>query len=180
MIARSIKITGILLFLSLAYLFALSCNQKEPQNEGNNNPVKEKALIDANRQMVKAEDRQIKDMLERYGWKMTETGSGLRYLIYQEGPGLQPEEGKAVRLAYSVKLLNGDLIYSSEKDGMMEFIVGKGGVPAGLEEGILLLHVGDKAKLIIPSHLAYGLLGDQNKIPPKVTLVYDVHLVELK
>jgi len=48
-----------------------------------------------------------------------------------------------------------------------------------LEEGLLLLHQGDKAKFIIPSHLAYGLLGDQKQIPPGATLVYDVELIQL-
>ena len=38
---------------------------------------------------------------------------------------------------------------------------------------------GDKAKLILPSHLAYGLIGDQNKIPQKATIIYDIELLEL-
>jgi len=50
-------------------------------------------------------------------------------------------------------------------------------VISGLEEGILYLSEGDKAKIIIPSHLGYGLLGDLDKnIPPKATLIYDIEL----
>jgi FKBP-type peptidyl-prolyl cis-trans isomerase FkpA len=52
-------------------------------------------------------------------------------------------------------------------------------VEAGLEEGILLMHKGGKAKFILPSHLAFGLIGDQNKIPGKSTLIYDVNLIDL-
>jgi FKBP-type peptidyl-prolyl cis-trans isomerase FkpA len=77
-------------------------------------------------------------------------------------------------------LLNGDLAYSSGQTGPKEFEIGHGGVESGLEEGILLLHVGDHAKFIVPSHLAFGLLGDQNKIPQRATLVYDIELVKLK
>ena len=62
----------------------------------------------------------------------------------------------------------------------MVFTVGKGEVISGLEEGILLLHIGDKAKFIIPSHLAYGLLGDDNEIPTKATLIYDIEVVQKK
>jgi FKBP-type peptidyl-prolyl cis-trans isomerase len=42
------------------------------------------------------------------------------------------------------------------------------------------MHVGDRAKFIVPSHLAFGLLGDQNKIPQHATLVYDIELVKIK
>ena len=41
------------------------------------------------------------------------------------------------------------------------------------------MKVGDKAKFIIPSHLAFGLLGDENKIPKRATLVYDVELIDV-
>jgi FKBP-type peptidyl-prolyl cis-trans isomerase len=53
-------------------------------------------------------------------------------------------------------------------------------VESGLEEVILFLKKGDRAKIIIPSHLAFGLVGDGNKIPAMATLVYDLELIELK
>ena len=70
--------------------------------------------------------------------------------------------------------------YNSDKDGLKLIELGKAEVESGLEEGILLMKVGDKAKLVIPSHLAFGLLGDENKIPKRATLIYDVELVEIK
>ena len=79
-----------------------------------------------------------------------------------------------------IRLLNGETIYRSENKGIKEFLIGKGGVESGLEEGILLLHQGDKARFIIPSHLAFGLLGDSDKIPEKASLVYDVELIKIK
>jgi FKBP-type peptidyl-prolyl cis-trans isomerase len=42
------------------------------------------------------------------------------------------------------------------------------------------MKMGDRAKLIIPSHLAHGLVGDLNKIPPLTTIVVDIHLIDLK
>jgi FKBP-type peptidyl-prolyl cis-trans isomerase FkpA len=53
-------------------------------------------------------------------------------------------------------------------------------VESGLHEGILYMNEGSKALLVIPSHLAHGLVGDMNKIPPKSTIVYDIELLELK
>lgn len=139
----------------------------------------EESLIKANKQAVKAENEQIDRFVERYHWTMEKTGSGLRYNIYENGTGDKAQTGKIATIKYEVRLISGDLIYSSAKDGLKEFLIGRGGVESGLEEGILLLRVGDRAKFIIPSHLGFGLLGDQDKVPPKSTLIYDIELISL-
>ncbi len=137
-------------------------------------------LIEANKRLVKTEEEQINDLIKRYRWNMKETGSGLRYIVYEKGKGKKAEKNTLAKIEYTVNLINGDLVYSSDETGPKEFLIGKGGVESGLEEGILFLKEGDRAKFIIPSHLAYGLLGDQKKIPPKATLIYDVKILEIK
>jgi FKBP-type peptidyl-prolyl cis-trans isomerase len=72
------------------------------------------------------------------------------------------------------------MVYDAERDGLKSFLIGKGGVESGLEEAILLMRKGDKARLVIPSHLAWGLLGDQKKIPPRTAIVYEMELLNLK
>lgn len=162
-------------------LTLISCNQST-ENEKRNSDLKEldEPLLNANKQAVMAEQEQINNFIRRYKWQMKETGSGLRYAIYKKGNGPKAETGKIAVLNYSVMLITGEEIYSSKKDGTKEFLIGKGGVESGLEEGILLLQVGDHAKFIIPSHLGFGLLGDQNKVPPKSTLIYDIELLDIK
>jgi FKBP-type peptidyl-prolyl cis-trans isomerase len=56
-------------------------------------------------------------------------------------------------------------------------VVGKGGVESGLEEGILLLHEGDKARFVLAPHLAHGLIGDENRIPPRSIIIYYIELL---
>jgi len=162
-------------------LILTSCNSIHDKSETRefNPKLVEKPLVEANRQAMLEEDSQIDRFVERYGWQMEKTGTGLRYAIYKEGNGPMAEEGKIAVLRYSVRLISGDEIYNSDKDGLKEFLIGRGGVESGLEEGILLLRVGDKAKFIIPSHLGFGLLGDQNLVPPKSTLIYDLELISL-
>jgi FKBP-type peptidyl-prolyl cis-trans isomerase len=138
------------------------------------------SLLKYNRGVIKTEDQQIDDFVARYGWNMTKTGTGLRYLIFKKGHGVKAMKGKIAVISYTLRFLNGDLCYSSDKDGLKEFKIGYGNVESGVEEGILLMHVGDRAKFIVPSHLAFGLLGDQNKIPRQATLVYDIELVKIK
>ena len=138
------------------------------------------SLEKVNRYLVRTEGEDIENYIRRHGWDMEETGTGLRVWVYEHGNGPQAEKGLVATLNYKTWLINGDLIYSSNELGPKEFLIGKGGVESGLEEAILKLHVGDKAKLIIPSHLAFGLLGDNNKIPPRSTVVYDIELISLK
>ncbi len=162
-------------------LLLFSCNSKK---QGKPIPSTEtfskESLIEANKLAMKTEDKQIEDFLGRVKWKMHATGTGLRYAIYENGTGQAALPGKIAEVAYTVSLISGDTLYTSERLGNKIFTIGRGGVESGLEEGILLLHEGDRAKFILPSHLAYGLMGDQDKIPPKSTLVYDVKLIKIK
>ena len=137
------------------------------------------SLVKYNKEISQKEDGEIEDFVARYQWKMNRTTTGLRYMIYRHGTGPKAEKGRKATLEYTVRLITGDICYSSEKNGPKVFEIGHGGVESGLEEGILLLRVGDRAKFIVPSHLAFGLLGDQDKIPPKSTLIYDIELIKL-
>ena len=162
-------------------LLCSSCNeQPRPSNSTRHLGMMSDTLVNYNRGVVRTEDQQIDDFISRYEWKMIKTGTGLRYLIFQKGQGVKAEKGKVAIIKYTLRFLNGTLCYSSDKDGLKEFKIGYGNVERGGEEGILLMHVGDRAKFIVPSHLAFGLLGDQKKIPQQATLVYDIELVKIK
>jgi len=137
-------------------------------------------LVRYNQERMKAEDREIMDFLARYGWKVQVSPTGLRSMIYRHGNGKKVKKGDRVVIGYEIRLISGDLVYSSERDGEREIKAGYSETERGLDEGILMMRVGDRAKFIVPSHLAFGLLGDQKKIPPGATLLYDVELKELK
>ena len=62
----------------------------------------------------------------------------------------------------------------------IEFAIGVGQVISGWDEGIQLLEVGDKARLVIPSDLGYGSRGAGGVIPPDATLIFDVELMDVK
>ena len=105
----------------------------------------------------------------------------INYLVYRaEGDGDLIERGDIVTLEYEVDLITGDRVYSSKEDGNKTFVVGRGGVESGLEEAILKLRNNSVAVLILPSHLAHGLLGDGERIPPKSPIVYYVKVIDVK
>ncbi|MFC2102438.1 FKBP-type peptidyl-prolyl cis-trans isomerase [Bacteroidota bacterium] len=167
--------------LSVTLLLVASCREPvRPVEATANIRLNDDKLIDYNKRVVKTEDQQIEDFLQRYGWDVKQTSTGLRYLIYKKGSGRRGTVDMEVRFNYTIKLLNGMSVYSSDSLGEKSFILGHGRVESGLEEGMLLLREGDRAKFIIPSHLAFGLLGDQQKIPPGASLVYDVEILEFK
>lgn len=172
--------TIVFFFISISFMLVSCGNDKPVQQDNSRKKISADTLISYNKGAARSEEQEIEDFISRYGWDMKKTPTGLRYMIYSHGTGPAAKKEEIASFRYKVRLLNGDLLYSSDKDGMREFRIGHGGVESGLEEGILLLHLGDKGKFIVPSHLAFGLLGDQNKVPPGATLVYDIELVKLK
>ncbi len=108
------------------------------------------------------------------------TESGLKYIVQEKGNGEHAEPGKDVEVHYTGYLTNGKVFDSSRERGEpIEFVLGEGKVIPGWEEGIALMNVGDKYRLIIPPKLAYGEKGAGNVIPPKATLIFDVELMNV-
>ncbi len=91
------------------------------------------------------------------------------------------EIGKTVSVHYKGQLADGTVFDSSyNRNQPIDFALGQGQVIQGWDEGISLLKVGDKARFVIPSNLAYGSAGAGGVIPPDATLVFDVELMDVK
>ena len=163
----------------IAVIVMVSCDCGE---NSDNQPVDRKQrkenLEKANRSLVKLERDMIDEFVKNSGLTYIETGTGLRYNVVNQEGGDLIKKGNIVTMEYELRLLNGEKLYSSEDNGLKVFMVGRGGVESGLEEAVLLLHKGDEAEIIIPSHLAYGLLGDGDRIPPRSTIVYKIKVID--
>jgi peptidyl-prolyl cis-trans isomerase A (cyclophilin A) len=126
---------------------------------------------------IKAQD----EILDKEAAGFDKTNSGLRYKILQSGSGKQANKGDMVSVHYKGQLLDGTVFDSSYKRKQpIDFNVGLGQVISGWDEGIQLLKVGDKARFVIPSELAYGSQGAGSVIPPDAPLIFDVELVNVK
>nr|WP_315220509.1 peptidylprolyl isomerase [uncultured Flavobacterium sp.] len=119
--------------------------------------------------------------MEQLAAGFDKTESGLRYKMIQKGDGKKAEAGKTVAVHYEGSLETGKVFDSSyPRKKPIEFRLGEGQVIEGWDEGIALLQVGDKARFVIPSDLAYGAAGAGGVIPPNATLIFDVELMDVK
>jgi len=144
--------------------------------------------IEAFRTFDGERERKIKEAKEKASKELDQlasgfdkTASGLRYQIIQKGTGKKAEKGNMVSVHYKGQLADGTVFDSSYKRNQpLDFQVGVGQVISGWDEGIQLLNVGDKARLVIPSDLGYGSRGAGGVIPADATLIFDVELMDVK
>ncbi len=164
--------------LIIGILLVFSCKEDKPKEETMLVPSRNETA-DMNKNWNIEEQEIINQFVERKGWDMETSESGLKYLIYKKGTGEKAEPGMRAMVEYSVTLLDGTEVYSSEEVGPQPFLIERDNVESGLHEGITYMKVGDRAKMIIPYYLAHGLLGDQANIPPLASLVFDIRLLGL-
>ncbi|MEO6904503.1 MAG: FKBP-type peptidyl-prolyl cis-trans isomerase [Bacteroidia bacterium] len=110
-----------------------------------------------------------------------QTPSGLQYFeVHRSADTTKAQAGKTVKVNYTGYLTDGKMFDSSvERGEPIEFPLGQGMVIPGWEEGIALMHPGDKFRLIIPYTLAYGEAGREPIIPAKADLIFDVELISI-
>ena len=115
---------------------------------------------------------------EKTNAKTITTPTGLKYQILQEGGGPVAGSGDKVKMHYTGWLTDGTKFDSSLDRGQpFVFTLGRGQVIKGWDEGVAGMKVGEKRKLIIPSHLGYGARGAGRLIPPNATLIFEVQFL---
>jgi FKBP-type peptidyl-prolyl cis-trans isomerase len=115
----------------------------------------------------------------------TKTASGLYYTIEKEGTGNTPKPGQEVTVNYTGRTLDGK-VFDSNLDTNFHhkqpfpFTIGMGQVITGWDEGVALMKKGGKAKMFIPSTLAYGQNSPSPAIAPNSILVFDVEVLKIE
>ena len=105
------------------------------------------------------------------------------YIDIKEGKGEMPKQGQKVTVNYTGSLVNGTK-FDSNVDPQFGHVqpfttpIGVGQVIPGWDEGLMTMKPGGKRKLIIPSDLGYGAMG-QGSIPPDAMLIFEVELLSV-
>lgn len=109
------------------------------------------------------------------------TAEGLYFTLTKKGNGPKVENGDLVSAHYTGYFLNGEKFDSSENSpSPFQFIAGKGDVIKGWDLAVVMMKKGDKARIVIPSSLAYGESRPDFPIPPYSSLVFDIEIVEVE
>lgn len=159
-----------------------SCGPALVEDKAHTEPAArmEDSLMAYNQKFAEYEAQLIEDYINRYRLRMEQSGTGLRYKILNAGKGPRIKKGQQVTMSYRMYLLTGDLMDEMPRSNPLKFTAGKGEVIAGIEEIISQLGIGGKAKIIVPSHLAYGATGIPGEIPPRASLVYDLEIIDVQ
>jgi FKBP-type peptidyl-prolyl cis-trans isomerase FkpA len=167
--------------VSLAVFMACGPDHQNKENDSFNKQKVKDQFVKANQQVVIKESDEMDYYQKSHEMPFIKTNSGIRYYVYNssaKGDSIKTDD--IIKINYKVSLLNGTECYSSKTDGPKEFVVGMENIEDGLHKAVLYLKSGDKAKILIPSHLAHGLLGDSKKIPPMSPIIYDIEIISVK
>ena len=136
-------------------------------------------LLDWNKDITQVDYVVIEKFIERRKWDMQTSETGLFWQIYFKTEAEKAEPNMIAVLKYTISLLDGSVVYTSDEFGLREIHLGHEIDEKGLSEGVLKMRKGEKARFIAPPYLAYGVPGDGYRIPYYSSLVYDVELVDL-
>lgn len=128
-----------------------------------------------------SEDKEM-ELLDNY-LELTNTttepdSSGIYVVHLKEGTGKKPEPGDIVTVHYTGKFISGEPFDSSPGGNPKRFVLGESKVIEGWNIGLQQVKEGGKARLIIPSKLAYGKQG-KDDILPYSTLIYEIELINV-
>ncbi len=139
-----------------------------------------KEVIEGINRYLSEKDKLIMEgYAKRHKLSMTLSEGGFYYQIIEEGKGKQVKDGSHVEITGRVSLIDGTLCYTYSAADPKTVVIEKSGDITGLHLALPMLKEGGRAIFIFPPHLAFGLLGDGHKIPPRSILVMDIELLSV-
>jgi FKBP-type peptidyl-prolyl cis-trans isomerase len=180
-----LRFTKIALCLLGCVLWLSACHTPDPTPPPK--PLKvdqkklEEELVRLNRFQALEENWKIRRYIFRQGWDMKATGTGV-YIRWISPPktGPKPQTNQEVLIDFEIFLLDGTSCYSSFESGPEWFRVDHDQVESGMHEAVKYLSEGDHVAIIIPSHRAFGLAGDMEKIPGNTPVLYHLELLRIQ
>lgn len=144
-----------------------------------------KAAAEKAAKQNEVDDKILADYFKSHNVKAKKTASGLYYVMHKEGKGAKPLPGENVTVNYTGKTLDGKTFDSNVDSNFkhvqpFSFMIGRGQVIKGWDEGVPMLNKGASATLYIPSSLAYGERGAGGAIGPNAILMFDVEVTDIK
>jgi FKBP-type peptidyl-prolyl cis-trans isomerase len=136
---------------------------------------------DPSKKFEDEENMRISDYLMANGdLNFEQKPSGLYYLELTAGTGRTPIKHDTVCIKYTGSLLSGEIFDTNTgSTDTLAFPFQEGWVLKGIDEGLTYMKEGGRAKLLLPSKLAFGPTG-YYYISGYTPLLYDIQLVKVK
>lgn len=134
---------------------------------------------------MKKDDAMIAEYLSKNNISAQKTGSGTYVEILSQGTGTAIEKGKFVSLKYTGKTFAGKSFDSNVDPSFkhtepLDFVIDESPMIKGFQEGLKVLKEGAKARIYIPSALAYGENPPSTEIQPNENLIFDIEVLAVK
>ena len=170
------------LFFILTFSLFISCKPTDARRPiSNNSGSFIDASIERSKQLNTKEYAQIDALIKESDKTFLSSEYGFRYAYTTkiEAATKTPAFGDLVRYRYTLKTLDGQVIYTEEASKTQSYYVDQQELFSGLREGIKLMKEGESVTFMFPSQKAYGYYGDNDKIGSNVPLICDVSLLKL-
>lgn len=162
-------------FLLVWLLLLASCQKQLPQLPANKNNAIDSVgagLLKINEALILSEDSMLTDFISKSDSDFTKHKQGFWYKMNLRTNSETLKTDSKCTIDYSVYLLNNKFC----KTQTNTIIIGKNQIAAGVEELLRQMHKGEKATLVLPWYLAWGMKGDGDLIPPYTSVVIYLHL----
>ena len=167
--------------LVLLFVLFIGCRNDRPHLPANKLPkdYTTENLLEMNRVLAEKETKEIEAFVQQNQLDFTQSPLAFWYYIEYQGNGRPIKKGDKVRVTYNLSLLDGTVCYTPENKGDKTITIGKFDIIRGLDESLLLLNEGGRGTFIIPSDLAFAMIGDQDCIGAKKTIIYEIKTLEI-
>lgn len=161
------------------YAIVLREKREMPDQENKEEKV-DNALLKANQVANEKELQQIKGYIQRRKWDMKNKENGVFVQMLEEGKGEVITSSSTAIIDCKIELIDGKKVFDSKIDGQKEVNLKTEQNVVGLVYVLNGIKQGSKLRAVIPSFLAYGLKGDDDRIPKRAALVYEIEVKEVK
>lgn len=170
--------------LLFGMLFAIGCQDPEPRRpkkQSSGTFMKESVV--RNKKLIASEEKLIDSIIKSNPDKeylASQKGYWYTYEIKNETDTLRPKRGDVAFFEYEINDLKGNVIYTALELRPQDYLVDKEEIMIGLRDGIKLMRKKEKVTFLFPSHIAYGYLGDKNRIGSNIPIMCTVTLTDFE
>jgi FKBP-type peptidyl-prolyl cis-trans isomerase len=175
----------------LVSILLAACNNKTKNDYTPEVTVNVRENIEkANKILIEKDKDKIESFLLRHNLQATFDDTGFWFTEIEKGNGMKIQNGSLVALKCTINLLDGTVCYTYDEDQPLVFVVGKSNelsesanvqnAISGLHSALVFMENQSRYVLVFPPHLAHGVIGDGNNIPPRSILVYDIKVLDVQ